>query len=150
MLLLNKQINETFVNGIFLSGWLAEFRNSYWVLLFSWQHNHLHRFNMNLSSVLAGILKTVAMQPWYFLECLFENDTHIIRYDQTHGRNQGWLYGTMFIEPSWENRPRSRHKKFPVLQVSVEGHFLARWRNVEYFEGPPKRRTSPKWLDNTG
>lgn len=44
---------------------------------------------MNLSSLLAGMLKTVGVQPWYFLECLFENDAHLMRYNQTHLRNEG-------------------------------------------------------------
>lgn len=53
------------------SPWLIspEFENSYWVFLFLWQYNYLHKFNKNLLFFNMTQLETLVILPRLWLEC---------------------------------------------------------------------------------
>lgn len=127
--------------------WLtfAQFWNSYWVLLFSWQYNYLHRFNKNPSTFLTGgpYLETLVMQPRLSYNVIFENDAHLISYYQMLLGTEVDLVGANAYQVSLGKIGLvTGFIGFSVLQVSEEVNSWQAQDNLRLLWGFQEERNS--------
>lgn len=78
----------SFVSDINLPAWPLQNSGTRWIFLYSWQYSYFYMFNV--SFLLENKCKLCLCNEGHTKIDIFDNDTHLVRYDQTFLRSKSW------------------------------------------------------------